>query len=68
MLSIDDMGNFSKRFKFMNRHKQADFSRPETLAHWKREFVDLMIRSGMVSFKNEDDDEQADKNVSEHTD
>lgn len=61
------MGNFTKRFKFMNRHKQADFSRPETLAHWKRELVDLMIRSGMVTFKNEPD-EQEDKNISEHTD
>ena len=60
------MGNFSKRFKFMNRHKQADFSRSETLVHWKRELVDLMIRSGMVTFKNEPDEE--DKNISEHTD
>jgi uncharacterized protein YegJ (DUF2314 family) len=60
------MGNFSKRFKFMNRHKQADFSREQTLAHWKRELVDLMIRSGMVTFKKDEDEE--DKNVSEHTD
>lgn len=62
------MGNFSKRFKFMNRHKNADFTREATLTHWKRELVELMIRSGMVSFKNEGDDEQTDKNVSEHTD
>lgn len=51
----------------MNRHKNADFSKEETLVHWKRELVDLMIRSGMVRFEP-DNDEQDDKNISEHTD
>lgn len=61
------MGRFTEKFKFMTRHSRADFSREQTVDHWKRELVELMIRSGNFKFKNEPDEEE-DKNVSTHTD
>lgn len=60
------MGTFTKKFKFMTRHKNADFSREKTIEHWKRELVELMIRSGLVRFK--DDDFEDNKNMSDCVD
>ncbi len=51
----------------MTRHKNADFTREATLVHWKRELVDLMIRSGLARYEPETE-EQDDKNISTHTD
>lgn len=36
------MGNFSENFKFMNRHKQADFSNEPTLVYYKEVLVKLI--------------------------
>lgn len=49
------MGNFTEKFKFMNRHKNSDFSRESTVEHWKRELVDLMIRKGLVTYEKDTD-------------
>ena len=36
------MGNFSENFKFMNRHKQADFTNEPTLVYYKEVLVKLI--------------------------
>jgi hypothetical protein len=48
------MGNFTKKFKLMNRHKNSDFTREQTLQHWKREFVDMLIRSGRYKIEGDE--------------
>lgn len=36
------MGNFSENFKFMNRHRQADFTNEPTLAYYKEVLIKLI--------------------------
>lgn len=57
-----DMGNFSENFKFMNRHKRADFTNEPTLVYYKEVLVKLIEKKfGVLPDKNDVDIEPLEK-------